>query len=135
MKEADWNQEIKKSKNVLAIWSMAWTASMALATFGPMFLWKGNDVLSILSVALNLGLGIGMIWTNIKHVNKLDDLQKKIQVEAMGVALGVGVVGGLSYSLLDIINLIPGDAEISYLVILIGISYLLGVRIGQKRYK
>jgi hypothetical protein len=135
MKEANWNQEIKKSKSVLTIWSMVWTASMALATFGPMFLWKGNDVLSVIAVALNLGLGIGMIWTNIKHVNKLDDLQKKIQVEAMGVALGVGVVGGLSYSLLDIINLIQGDAEISYLVILIGVSYLLGVRIGQKRYK
>ena len=82
MKEVNWNQEIKKSKSVLTIWSMTWMASMALVTFGPMFLWKGNDVLSALAVALNLGLGIGMIWINIKHVNKLDDLQKKIQVEA-----------------------------------------------------
>ena len=52
----------------------------------------------------------------------------------MALALGVGVVGGLSYSLLDTTNLIAQDAEISYLVILIALTYLASVVIGQKRY-
>ena len=76
-----------------------------------------------------------MILTNIKHINSMDDLQRKIQLDAMGIALGVGVVGGLSYSLLDTTNLISKDAEISFLVILISITYMLGLLIGTKRYK
>ena len=53
----------------------------------------------------------------------------------MGLALGVGVVGGLSYSLLDTTNVISHNAEISFLVILISLTYLISVLIGLKRYK
>ena len=53
----------------------------------------------------------------------------------MGIALGVGIVGGLSYSLLDTTNLITQDAEISFLIILIALTYMAGIIIGQKRYK
>jgi hypothetical protein len=75
-----------------------------------------------------------MILMNIKHINSLDDLQKKIHLDAMGIALGVGIVGGLTYTLLDITNLITQDAEISFLVIFITLTYLIALLIGQKRY-
>lgn len=130
-----WNTQIKKHSKKLAIWSMLWTSSMALATFGPMFIWEENVALTIIAVILNAFLGGGMILVNIKHFNYLDDLQKKIQLDAMGIALGVGIVGGLSYTLLDTTNLISNDAEISFLVIFIGLTYLVSLFIGQKRYK
>ena len=86
-------------------------------------------------VVVNAIFGVLMILVNIKHLNGLDELQKKIQLEAMGLALGVGIVGGLSYSLLDTTNLITQDAEISFLIILIALTYMAGIIIGQKRYK
>lgn len=135
MKDQDWNTRIKKNTKNLSLWTMAWTLSMALATFGPKYIWEGENTLTVLGVILNALLGAGMIFANIRHLNGLDDLQKKIQLEAMGIALGVGIVGGLSYTLLDTTNLISQDAEISYLVILIGLTYLFSVLIGQKRYK
>ncbi len=113
---------------------MVWTMSMALATFGPKFIWDGDKTLTAIGIVLNAILGAGMIFANIQHLNGLDDLQKKIQLEGMGIALGVGILGGLSYTLLDTTNLISQDAEISYLVILIGLTYLISVLIGQKRY-
>lgn len=135
MKENTWNTQLKKNTKKLAIWSMLWTVSMAFATFGPKFIWDENVALTILAVIINALLGLGMILSNIKHINSLDDLQKKIQLDAMGIALGVGVVGGLSYTLLDITNLITADAEIGFLVIFISLTYLVAVFIGQKRYK
>jgi len=45
------------------------------------------------------------------------------------------VVGGLSFSLLDITNLIAFDAEISFMVFLIGITYLIGIVITNFQYK
>ena len=135
MKENTWSTQNKKSTKKLAIWSMLWTFSMAVATFGPIFIWEENVVFTIIAVVINALLGIGMILINIKHINSLDDLQKKIQLDAMGIALGAGVVGGLSYTLLDITNLITNDAEIAFLVIFISLTYLVALLIGQKRYK
>lgn len=134
MENQDWNTQLKKNKKNLAVWTFAWTASMALATFGPLFLWD-SKTFTLTGVILNALLGIGMILANMRHLNGLDDLQKKIQLEAMGIALGVGIVGGLSFSLLDTTNLIPQDAEISQLVIFIGLTYAVGIFVGQKRYK
>jgi len=135
MENQDWSTRVKMSTKNLAIWTMAWVLSMALATFGPKFIWEGNDALTVIGILLNALLGAGMIYANIKHMNSLDDLQKKIQLEAMGLALGVGIVGGLSYSLLATTNVIQQDAEISFLVMLIGITYLASVIIGQRKYK
>lgn len=124
----------KKNTMNLAYWTFAWLISMALATFGPEFIWEDNTPLTIIGIAVNLALGVGMIVANMRYIKGLDDLQKKIQLDAMAMALGVGVIGGLSYSLLDTTNIISGNAEISILVIIISISYMIGIFIGQKRY-
>lgn len=134
MENQDWSTRVKKNTKNLAGWTMAWVLSMALATFGPMYIWE-STALTITGIILNVAFGGGMILANIRHLNGLDDLQKKIQLEGMALALGVGVVGGLSYSLLDTTNVIAQDAEISFLVILISLTYLGTVLIGQKRYK
>ncbi len=131
----DWAVLNRRNTVRLAFWTFAWTASMALATFGPKYIWAENTAFTVIAILLNAGLGAGMILANIRHLKGLDELHQRIQLEAMAVALGVGVVGGLSYSLLDTTNVMQGDAEISVLVILIGLTYLTGSIVGQFRYR
>lgn len=126
--------EIKKATKNLAQWTMFWIVSLALATFGPKLIWNGNFTLSLIAMLVNAILGAGLILAHIKHISALDELQKKVQMDAMGIALGVGIVGGMSYSVMDISNIISGDAEISHLVMLISISYMVAITIGKKRY-
>ena len=128
------SEQTKTATKKLALWTMLWLISLAMATFGPIFIWQENATWSIIAIAINTGIGAGLIWAHIKHQRTLDELQKKIQLEAMGIALGVGIVGGLSYSVMDIANIISGDAEISFLVMLISISYMIALVIGKKRY-
>jgi cytochrome c biogenesis protein CcdA len=125
----------KKRTKQLVIWTMLWTLSMALASFGPKFLWDNNTFLTLLAIGVNIALGIGMILANRRFVNDGDELEKKIQLESMGLTLGLAVVVGLSYSLLDTTNLIPVDAEISNLVIFIGITYITTTLINTKKYR
>jgi len=120
---------------LLAYWTAAWLLTMALATFGPIFFWGSNDWLSGLAILLNLAIGIGVILVNKRHLQGLDELQRKIQLEAMALSLGVGLIFGLSYSNLDVTNLIAADAEISYLVILVALTYLLGIFLGHRKYR
>ncbi|WP_026914574.1 hypothetical protein [Christiangramia portivictoriae] len=120
---------------LLAIWTALWVASLALLVFGNIFLWEGNTTITAVLLIINFLLGIGMIVANIKHLESLDELQRKIHLEAMGISLGIALVLGISYSTMDVTNLITFDAEISHLVIVIGISYFAGVVIGQYRYR
>ena len=62
-------------------------------------------------------------------------MMKEITLNAMAIALGVGVVGGLSFSMLSLAKVISFDAEISTIVLLMGISYGIAHVIGQIRYK
>ncbi len=108
---------------------------MALVAFGPVFLWDKDPMITGVFIVINLGFGAGMIFANVRHVQGLDELQKQIQLEAMGISLGVGLIVGLSYSMLDITDLINWDAEISHLVLVQGLTYLSAVIIGTWRYK
>lgn len=108
---------------------------MAIASFGPKFIWNFNSVISALFILLNTLVGIGMILMNRKYINGLDEMQRKVNLDAMAFALGVAVVGGLSYSMLDVSNVISYDAEISFMVILISLTYIVGVVFGNLRYK
>jgi hypothetical protein len=125
----------KKRTKQLAIWTMLWTLSMALASFGPKFLWDNNTFLTLLAIGVNIALGIGMILANRRFVNDGDELEKKIQLESMGLTLGLAVVVGLAYSLLDTTNLISSDAEISILVIFIGLTYIITTVVNTKKYR
>ena len=124
-----------KNSKELKIWTLAWTLSMAIATFGPQFLWNEESIGTLLAIIVNLILGVRMILANRKFINSGDELQKKIQLESLGLTLGLAVIVGLSYSLLDQTNLISGNAEISVLVLFIGITYLVTMTVNNKKYK
>ena len=58
-----------------------------------------------------------------------------VQLEAMAFSLGVGLVCGLSYELLEDIKLITFEPEIAHLIILMALTYMVGVIAGNRRYK
>ncbi len=124
-----------KNTKELRLWTLSWTLSMAIATFGPQFLWNEESVGTLLAIIVNLILGIRMILANRKFINSGDELQKKIHLESLGLTLCLAVIVGLSYSLLDQKNLISGDAEISVLVFFHGITYLVTMPINNRKYK
>jgi hypothetical protein len=132
---SDWVAQGRKNTLRLGYWTGAWLVTMAVATFGPLLVWQPNQLLSALAIFLNIGIGFGMILANKNHLDGLDEMQQKIQLEAMALSLGVGLVVGLGYSVMDTSNLISFDAEISHLVILMGLTYGAGIIVGLRKYR
>ena len=130
-----WRSDVKRQTIRLAYWTLAWLVSMAVATFGPLVLWSSNKTITLIAIGVNVAIGFGMIWANKNHLQSLDELQRKISLEAMGFALGVGLVVGLAYSNLDVANIIGFDAEISHLVILVALTYLAAIVRGNRKYQ
>ena len=127
-------KERKKNVRRLAAWTWSWVATMAIASFGPKYIWDDHTLLTVLAILVNLTNGILMIAANRDLFNNFDELERKIHLESLALTLGLAVVVGLSFSLLEATNLISFDAEISHLVLFIGITYLIIVGINTKRY-
>lgn len=131
----EWEANTRKNTMHLAYWTLGWVITLAIVAFGSKFIWDYNYFISVLFILLNTIVGIGMILTNRKYINGLDEMHRKLSIDAMAIALGVGVVGGLSYSMLDVTNVISHDAEIGFLVMLMSITYLIAIIVGKVRYK
>lgn len=134
-KSNEWEKRARVKTISLAIWTVLWVLSVALAAFGHELFWGSNDPMNVLVILLNFGIGIGMIMANIKHLREMDEMLQKVHLEAMGISLGLAVVGGISYSMLDATNVIPFDAEIAGVIVLIGLSYFISLLINLRRYK
>ena len=130
-----WEATTRKNVRHLAYWTLGWVLTLALATFGPKFLWDYNSSISILFIVINTIVGVGMILMNRKYIDGLDEMQRKVNMDALAIALGVGMVGGITYSTLDIVNVIPYDAEIGVLVAVMSLTYMIAFIVGSIRYK
>ena len=131
----DLTARTKKNTLRLACWTGAWVLATAGAAFGPRFLWDFNTLPTILGVLIHIGIGFGMIRVFKQYLLGLDELQRKIQLDAIALTLGVGLVIGSSYELLEDIKLIPFEPEISHLIILMSLTSCVGIILGNRRYQ
>src|ERR1700679_2088761 len=84
----------------LFLWNGAWVAATALMAFGPKFLWNKTLVFTLLAVGLDVAVGIGVILANKNYLAELDELQRKVQLNSMGITLGVGLIVGVPFSVM-----------------------------------
>jgi hypothetical protein len=82
-------------------WTIPWVVTCALATFGPRVVWDLATIPTIARVLINLTAGVFRVLSIVKQVSAMDELQRKIYLDAVATTLGVGVVNGLSYALLE----------------------------------
>ncbi len=135
LESSQWTTRQNRNARALARWTTAWVLSLALAQFGPRFLWDEATLLSSIGIALNLAIGIGMILANRRLIMDLDEMQRQVQLEAMAFALGIGLVFGLAYAMLDTVNLISFDARIPELAAFIALVFMASVFRGTRRLK
>ena len=131
----DSTPQTKKNTKRLFIWSVVWVLATAGLAFGPKNLWSFNTWLTIIAVLIHIGIGLGMIRAFKQYLLGLDELQRKIQLDAMALSLGVGLVLGCSYEQLEDIKLIPFQPEIPHLIILMSLTYYIGIILGNRRYQ
>ncbi len=130
-----WASRIIRNTVGLAAWTVAWVASLALAAFGPGTLWDRQPGPTLIAIAFNVLIGVGMLFANKRNLQGLDELQRTIQLQAMALSLGAGLVGGLALTLFARHGLIGFEIEIGHLVAIMGLVYLAGCVAGLLRYR
>ena len=133
--ENGYRSRIRTSTKRLAQWTGAWLAATALMAFGPKFLWNKALAFTLLAVGLNVAVGVGMILANKRYIEELDELQRKIHLNALAIAVGVALIASIPYSMMDAYHVIPFKAQISHLVMLMSLTYLVSYLYGARRYR
>ena len=129
--------ESRTRTNVIRLfrWNGAWGAATALMAFGPKFLWNKALGFTLLAVGLEVVVGVAMILANKKYLAELDELQRKVQLNSMGITLGVGLIAGVPISVMDAYHLIPFHLDIAYLLILMILTFAVSNLYGTWRYR
>ena len=130
-----YQSRIRTSIIRLACWTVAWVAATALMKFGPLAFWNKAIVFTLLAVGLDLAVGVGMILATKKYVMELDDLQQKIYLNALGITVGVGLIAGIPYSVMDSYHVIPFRADVAHIVILMAVTFSASCVYGSWRYR
>ena len=127
-------KEQKKQTKIMLAWCFAWVASLAFLSFGENSLWD-SLLITTIGLTINLAIGIGMIIANKNLFKTYDELQKKIQFEAMAITLGLAVVVGCTYEISFDFGVINSEPEFEYLIIFISFIYITSTIINSRKYK
>ncbi len=115
-------------------WTFTWSMTMVLADKAILYEWYSSALISAIAIVLNAGIGIGMILSYLRHLKYMDELQRKIQLDALAISMGVALVGSFSYSLMVTAKFIT-DAEVSDIILLMSFTFVVSVIVGHIRYR
>lgn len=131
---SDYDRRAIRDNLVFVGWMFLWMASLVVSDKAALHGWWSAEWITWLSVAVTTGLGLWVIFRYLRLLRGMDELQRRIQLNALAIGLGVSLVGAVTYSLLVTWGYIV-DEEVTDLIVLMCVSYSVAVIAGTVRYR
>jgi hypothetical protein len=122
----------RHSQTSVLVWSLVWVAAFLLVDSAIGFGWVEGAVAVVAATAAVTLLGVGWTVAYVRFIRHVDELMRKIQLDAMAMALGAGFVAGFTLLLLEGGDL--AQARLSYLLVAMVAAYVGGVIAGLRRF-
>lgn len=113
-------------------WLLAWMVSFFLATFGIKLEILPAGLLTYLAIAVSSLLGLVSVIAFTRFLREADELQRKIQLEALALGFGGGFLATFTLSLVERAadtRMDLGDPFLAMVVL-----YVVGILLGARRY-
>ncbi len=122
-----------QNANKVNLWCLIWVVTLGISTY--MFDYEEYRSWPYLlsAVVINGGSGIALVFAYKKLLVNLDEMERKIQLEALALSVGVTIV---AYSVGSI--LVKADfltkLEPAHLIVAISLGYIVGLISGRVRH-
>lgn len=116
----------------IILWAFAWGCFFVAVTLGIRREWLPLGV-ALAGMGVTALLGVATILAYRRFLNETDELRRKIEVEALALAFGIGIVGGLAYWQLVVSGVAPATGY-SYVFVAMILVHPVGVLLGHRRY-
>jgi peptidoglycan biosynthesis protein MviN/MurJ (putative lipid II flippase) len=135
--ELGYQSRVLKNSHKLGRATLAWVLTNMLMNFGPPFLWNKALVFTLLAVGLNLCVGVLLILVHKKFLAGLDELQRKVYLDALAITVGVVLIVIVPYAVLDTYNVVhlKTGFEVLALTVLMSVTYVASFSYGMRRYR
>ena len=119
----------------LLVRGLLW-ASVYLLSRGLLELTIPSSAARVAIALLPAPFFIYYLWTWMTGVNEMDELQRRIELEALGFAFPAAVVFLMTIGLLDLaVTLRPGDWSLHHVWLMLPLFYYAGLWRAKKRYQ
>jgi apolipoprotein N-acyltransferase len=125
-------QREQRAKWGSTVSSLLW----ALAMMGTTLLSKREGIpfaAVVAGVILTALAGVATIFAHLRYLRQADELRRQIELEALGLAFGIGVVGGMSWWLL-VVSGVGKGTDLGFVFVAMLLLYSAGILVGCRRY-
>jgi hypothetical protein len=122
----------RRNRRSIVIWSLLWVGAFLVADAAIDRGWiEGDAGVVVASIGTAL-VGLAWIVSYMRFLRHADELMRKIQLDAMALALGGCFVAGFTLILLGGAGLV--QAGIVWVLVVTSAIYMLSVLIGIRRF-
>ena len=123
-----------KNAMIANVWIFAWAVSLMAISYFSTTEWYDSMFIIAAGLIVHLGIGLGMVLAFKRFLSQADELERKIQLDALALSVAVTIITFSTSSLLQKSSSLP-ELSPSYLIVAMSVAYCLGIIIGRKRFK
>lgn len=125
-------QRDRRNLRRFASWALLWGLSFLTSTLGIKKAWWPSAGM-FAAVAVTALLGFVAVLLYRRFLQDTDELRRKIEVEALALAFGVGLFGGLAGWLLVVGDAVRGT-DLIFVFLAMVLTHGVSVLVGRRRY-
>ncbi|MEM1412824.1 MAG: hypothetical protein AAGH19_10750 [Pseudomonadota bacterium] len=132
--ERSYDQRAIRDNLAFVGWVFVWMLSLTVSDKAALYGWWSAEWITWGSIVVNFALGVWLVLRYVRMLSGMDDLQRKIQLEALAMSFGITLVCTISYSLLVTWGYIT-DEEVTDIFMIMCVSFSLAVIGSTLRYR
>ncbi len=122
-----------KNANKVNLLAVLWALSLMITSYLSQQAWFTTIPVAIAFLTHTV-IGIAMVFSYRRFLIELDEMERKIQLDALALSVGVTIISFSSYSILDKNGILP-ELNSAYLIALMALTYIVGIISGRLRYR
>jgi len=123
-----------KNANRVNLLAILWAGTLAVTALSREYTWHSTMLFISIIFTVHTAIGVLMVFAFRKFLKELDDLERKIQLDALALSVGVTIISFSSSSILSVAGVIE-KLDQSSLIMLMAITYMIGTVVGRIKYR
>ena len=123
-----------KNANRVNLLALLWAGTLAITSMSREYTWHSNMLFISIIFTVHTFIGLLMVFSFRKFLKELDDLERKIQLDALALSVGITIISFSSTSILSMAGIIE-KLDQSSLIMLMAASYMVGIVVGRIKYR
>ena len=123
-----------KNAIIANLWIFGYAVSLGVISYLSTFEWYSSIWATVVGLAIHLGIAVAMVLAFKRFLTEADELERKIQLDALATSVAAILVTFSSYSILQKSTEVPPLTP-AYMIMVMAAAYCVGLIVGRRRFR